>query len=159
MEYLSGGDLMFHMENNPNGFLEPAQVKLYAAEIAVALMFLHHNKIVYRDLKPTNILLDAEGHIKLADFGLCKENISYDDKTGTFCGTPHYMAPEIVKTEFQGGMYGPAADWWSYGVVIYEMTTGHLIIDQNIDDEDYSEIFRAILYGKIISALKKRIPL
>ena len=149
MEYLSGGDLMFHIENTHNGKLQPDLVKLYAAEIALALMYLHENKIIYRDLKPTNILLDSEGHIKLADFGLCKENIGYDEQTGTFCGTPHYMAPEIVKTDLQEGTYGPSVDWWSFGAVIYEMTTGHVIIDPGIDEEDHIKIFGEILYGRV----------
>jgi serine/threonine protein kinase len=95
------------------------------AEIICALEYVHSQNIVYRDLKPENVLLDAEGHIRLADFGLAKQHITSDGsnagtKAQTFCGTPQYLAPEILS----GQPYSKSVDYWSAGVLFYELLTG-----------------------------------
>ena len=94
LEYCSGGDLAAHLRKKLTFDEETA--KFFTAEIALALEYIHSKKIVYRDLKPENILIDDEGHVKLTDFGLAKENIGSLNSANTFCGSPAYIAPEML---------------------------------------------------------------
>ena len=119
LEYMAGGELFFHLSKV--GTFSELRARFCCGEILLALEHLHSNGILYRDLKPENILLDSEGHIRLTDFGLSKNGIdSTNGKAYTFCGTPEYLAPEILKN--QG--HGPAVDFWSFGAVLYYMISG-----------------------------------
>lgn len=138
MEYILGGDLMWHIQKAR--FLAK-RAKFYACEVLLALKYFHDNGIVYRDLKLENILLTTQGHIKLADFGLCKENMFHGCTTGTFCGTPEFMAPEIIA----GKQYERSVDWWAFGVLLFQMLLCQLPFKG--DDED--EIFNAIEHDDV----------
>ncbi|XP_010178026.1 PREDICTED: ribosomal protein S6 kinase alpha-3, partial [Mesitornis unicolor] len=116
-------------------------VKFYLAELALALDHLHSLGIIYRDLKPENILLDEEGHIKLTDFGLSKESIDHEKKAYSFCGTVEYMAPEVVNRRG----HTQSADWWSFGVLMFEMLTGTL----PFQGKDRKETMTMILKAKL----------
>lgn len=118
LEYLPGGEMFTQLERE-GVFLETT-ARFYSTEVILALEHLHKIGVIYRDLKPENILLDRKGHIKLTDFGLCKESIRDNDMTHTFCGTIEYMAPEILTRKG----HGKAVDWWSLGTFMYDMMTG-----------------------------------
>ncbi|KAL3234366.1 Protein kinase C-like 1 [Nakaseomyces bracarensis] len=134
MEFIGGGDLMWHVQNQR---LSVRRAKFYAAEVLLALKYFHDNGVIYRDLKLENILLTPEGHIKIADYGLCKDGMWYGNKTSTFCGTPEFMAPELLREQ----EYTKAVDWWAFGVLLYQM----LLCQSPFSGDDEDEVFNAIL--------------
>uniref|UniRef100_A0A3P8WJB9 Protein kinase N3 n=1 Tax=Cynoglossus semilaevis TaxID=244447 RepID=A0A3P8WJB9_CYNSE len=136
MEYLPGGDLMIHIHNNVFTEAQTRSV-FYSACVVLGLEFLHLNKIIYRDLKLDNLLMDSDGFVKITDFGLCKEGIGFGDRTSTFCGTPEFLAPEVLTDD----NYTRAVDWWGMGVLIYEMLVG----ESPFPGEDEEEVFDSIV--------------
>uniref|UniRef100_A0A8C4UVY8 Serine/threonine-protein kinase N3 n=1 Tax=Falco tinnunculus TaxID=100819 RepID=A0A8C4UVY8_FALTI len=138
MEYTPGGDLMMRIHED---IFPEHMAQFYTACVVLGLQFLHEKKIVYRDLKLDNLLLDAEGFVKIADFGLCKEGIGFGDRTNTFCGTPEFLAPEVL-TDIS---YTRAVDWWGLGVLIYEMLVG----ESPFPGDDEEEVFDSIVNDEV----------
>uniref|UniRef100_A0A8W4FDT5 Ribosomal protein S6 kinase n=1 Tax=Sus scrofa TaxID=9823 RepID=A0A8W4FDT5_PIG len=139
LDFLRGGDVFTRLSKEV--LFTEEDVKFYLAELALALDHLHRLGIVYRDLKPENILLDEIGHIKLTDFGLSKEAVDQEKKAYSFCGTVEYMAPEVVNRRG----HSQSADWWSYGVLMFEMLTGTL----PFQGKDRNETMNMILKAKL----------
>ncbi|XP_027959042.1 ribosomal protein S6 kinase alpha-2 isoform X5 [Eumetopias jubatus] len=139
LDFLRGGDLFSRLSKEV--MFTEEDVKFYLAELALALDHLHGLGIIYRDLKPENILLDEEGHIKITDFGLSKEAIDHDKRAYSFCGTIEYMAPEVVNRRG----HTQSADWWSFGVLMFEMLTGSL----PFQGKDRKETMALILKAKL----------
>ncbi|XP_061672306.1 serine/threonine-protein kinase N2-like [Syngnathoides biaculeatus] len=138
LDFLPGGDLMIHIHNRA---FTPQQTRFYSACVLLALEFLHVHQIIYRDLKLDNLLMDADGFIKMTDFGLCKEGIGHGDRTSTFCGTPEFLAPEVLTDDD----YTRAVDWWGMGVLIYEMLVG----ESPFLGEDEEEVFDSIVNNDV----------
>uniref|UniRef100_A0A671K918 non-specific serine/threonine protein kinase n=1 Tax=Sinocyclocheilus anshuiensis TaxID=1608454 RepID=A0A671K918_9TELE len=139
MEYANGGELFFHLSRE-RVFSED-RARFYGAEIVSALNYLHSQNVVYRDLKLENLMLDKDGHMKITDFGLCKEGITDEATMRTFCGTPEYLAPEVL----EDNDYGRAVDWWGLGVVMYEMMCGRL----PFYNQDHERLFELIVMEEI----------
>jgi len=136
LDYIAGGELFNYLRSIGN--LNNDEAKFYGAQVASMFEYLHSKDIIYRDLKPENLLIDKEGYLKLTDFGFAKH---IDGRTYTLCGTPEYLAPEIL---LQKG-HGKPVDWWCLGILIYEMLVG---IDP-FSDDDPMAVYQNILKGKI----------
>mmetsp|Transcript_12529 Transcript_12529/g.18150 ORF Transcript_12529/g.18150 Transcript_12529/m.18150 type:complete len:369 (+) Transcript_12529:46-1152(+) len=136
LEFVNGGELFSHLRKE--GRLPNDDARFYAGEITMAFQYLHNKNIVYRDLKPENLLIDCEGHIKITDFGFAK---IVEDRTWTLCGTPEYLAPEIIQSKG----HGRAVDWWALGVLIFEMLAGY----PPFYDENPFGIYQKVLAGRI----------
>lgn len=117
LEYCPGGELFRLIQTRAR--LSEAHARFYACQLALAIGSLHARRIIYRDLKPENVMLDADGYIKVVDFGLSKM-VPEGEETTSICGTPEYFAPELVARL----PYGPAVDWWTLGCIVFEMVTG-----------------------------------
>ena len=133
-EFMQGGELYFHLKRN--SYFKEKAVKFYMSQILLAIEYLHNNGYIYRDLKPENILIDKDGNIKLTDFGLCKMLLGEQNTTDTLCGTPEYLAPEIFKKK----SYTKCVDWFSFGILLYEMICGNLpfkLKNRKIEDSVY----------------------
>jgi serum/glucocorticoid-regulated kinase 2 len=135
LAFVNGGELFHHLQKEHR--FDVNRSRFYTAELLCALECLHGFNVIYRDLKPENILLDYQGHIALCDFGLCKLDMKDEDQTNTFCGTPEYLAPELLL----GKGYNKTVDWWTLGVLLYEMLTGL----PPFYDENTNEMYRKIL--------------
>lgn len=136
LEFIPGGELFTHLRKA--GKFSNDQTRFYAAQIVMAVQCLHAEGVVYRDLKPENLLLDDEGYLKITDFGFAKY---VEDRTWTLCGTPEYLAPEIIQSKG----HGRAVDWWALGIIIYEMLAGY----PPFYDENPFGIYQKILSGKL----------
>eukprot|EP01066_Platyproteum_vivax_P009165 Platyproteum_vivax@DN4006_c0_g1_i1.p1 len=136
MEYVNGGELFSYLRKE--GRLPNDHAKFYAAEIVLAFQYLHAMNIVYRDLKPENLLIDSMGHVKITDFGFAKV---VEDRTWTLCGTPEYLAPEIIQSKG----HGKSVDWWALGILIFEMLAGF----PPFYDENPFGIYQKVLAGRI----------
>lgn len=135
-EFVQGGEMFCHLRRLRR-FTE-SHAKFYAAQVVLSLEYLHSLDIVFRDLKPENLLIDHHGYIKVTDFGFAKR---IQSRTWTLCGTPEYLAPEVILSKG----YGKSVDWWSLGVLIYEMVSGYppFYADQPI------QIYEKIVSGKV----------
>ena len=120
-DFLSGGELFLHMTKCPKGHFSEVRAQFYIAEVSLAIQHLHSNNIVHRDLKAENLVLDAEGHVVLTDFGFAK-TIEENEANTTKCGTLPYMSPEMLRQGPNG--YGMEVDWWALGVLLFLMLTG-----------------------------------
>jgi len=137
LSYVPGGELFTHLRRARR--FTPDVTRFYLATIVLALKYLHSFNIIYRDLKPENLLLDSRGYLRLTDFGFAK---IVDDRTWTLCGTPEYLAPEIIQSDG----HGKPADWWACGILCYEMLVGF----PPFYDESAYGIYEQILRGQVV---------
>lgn len=135
MEYLNGGELFHHIKKIKK--MDESVAVFYLSQIVCALDFLHENHIIYRDLKPENIVLNDNGYIKLTDFGLSKEDVWENSTTQTFCGTPEYLSPEMIK----GDPYNSSVDMWGLGILFYEILYGIPPFYDSNRDNLYKKIY------------------
>lgn len=141
LEYCQGGELFFHLQQQQQQKFDEHATRFYAAEVLSALAALHANGVVYRDLKPENVLLDAQGHVKLADFGFAKQQMGPGQRTYSFCGSPEYLSPEMVAKDG----HGIETDMWSFGCFCYELLTG----SPPFQCDNMARLFNLIKQGRV----------
>lgn len=143
MEYCAGGDLgaQIKMRNKARNRFTEAEARCYICEIIIALEFLHKNEIIFRDLKPENVVLTAAGHVKLTDFGLSKESVDEIQGNKSFVGSIAYLAPEILKKQ----NHYKSLDWYLTGLLLYEMIVGQPPYYKN----NRKELFENIMSGPL----------
>ena len=139
LDYCPGGDLGFHLQLN---LFEEEEAKFYISELILAIEYLHNMNVIYRDLKPENILIGSDNHIKLADFGLAKENIKDNTLTNSFCGSPAYLSPEMVNKKGAS----KASDIYGIGAVLFELISGTPPFYAN----DINTLYQNIIGNKLI---------
>jgi serum/glucocorticoid-regulated kinase 2 len=139
LEYCPGGEL-FNLLQKRKYFTED-QTRFYACQIVLALEYLHSKDVIYRDLKPENVLIDKDGYIRITDFGLSKKNVKGTKDAHSVCGTPEYLAPEVILKKG----HGKAVDWWTFGSIMYEMLTGL----PPFYTSDREELFERIKLGSV----------
>jgi len=141
MDYVNGGELFYHLQKDKT--FKEDRARFYCAQIVCGLAYMHSKGVLYRDLKPENLLITAEGNISMTDFGISKQGlIAANAKTATFCGTPEYLAPEVL----DGEGYGLAVDWWSFGTLMYEMLTGL----PPFYSQDVQTMYKKIMAAKLV---------
>lgn len=154
LAFVNGGELFFHLQNEKR--FDVDRSRFYTAELLCALECLHGFNVIYRDLKPENILLDYEGHIALCDFGLCKLDMKDGERTRTFCGTPEYLAPELLSEEGQRKGYTKTVDWWTLGILLFEMLKGLPPFYHEVTSEMYKKILhKPLVFDENIKDLSR----
>ncbi|EEY67999.1 RAC family serine/threonine-protein kinase [Phytophthora infestans T30-4] len=139
MNYYGGGDLFHHMSKGSSCRIPSDRAHFYTAELVLGIHHLHQHDILYRDIKPENVMIDAEGHVALVDFGLAKLHVSEYKGAKTMAGSPQYTAPELLLPKAKRS-YGKAADWWSLGILLYEMSVGKSPFYDNNIEKMYQKI-------------------
>jgi serine/threonine protein kinase len=139
-DFFAGGELLRHLLRLQR--FKESQARFFLAEAALGLEYLHQRGIVHRDLKPENVLLDSHGHVRLTDFGLSKMGLFGDGTTTTICGTPEYLPPEVFRKE----PYGCELDWWSFGILAFEMLEGR----PAFQDKNQQKLFKLIMNGDFV---------
>jgi serine/threonine protein kinase len=151
MDFLPGGELYVHLRRQ--GRFREDKARFYASQILLAFEYLHSLNIIFRDLKPENVVLGADGYASLTDFGMAKR-FSATDRTSSFCGTDAYLSPEMIK----GETYGCENDWWSLGILIYEMIQGDVpFYSDNVTAMYDSILHSQLLFSRTVSAEAKDI--
>jgi len=138
LNFVRGGELFTHLANA--GHFKEHQAKFYAAQVALALGHLHENQVIYRDLKPENVMIAEDGYLQVTDFGISKQ-LELDEKAYSFCGTPEYISPEML----QGRGHSYPVDWWTLGILTYEMIIGfppYYVHDGS--DQDHQKMYEMI---------------